>query len=66
MALTQGQTYYVYVQRDVAIPITRCLFVYEGEADMGAMRQLRMSPISRPGMTPVPLMKIALEQPITA
>ena len=34
-ALTPGQTYYVYVQRDVAIPITRCLFVYEGEAASG-------------------------------
>ena len=31
LPLVQGQTYYIYVQRDVAIPITRCLFVYEGE-----------------------------------
>ncbi|MCA9653112.1 MAG: hypothetical protein H6712_19860 [Myxococcales bacterium] len=27
-ALTPGQTYYLYVTRDVALPITRCLFTY--------------------------------------
>ena len=29
-ALTSGKTYYLYVQADVGIPITRCTFAYEG------------------------------------
>ena len=36
VSLVKGQTYYIYVQRDVAIPITRCLFVYDGEATGGS------------------------------
>lgn len=29
-ALEPGQTYYLYVLRDIGLPITRCLFTYEG------------------------------------
>ncbi|MEZ4470725.1 MAG: proteinase inhibitor [bacterium] len=29
-ALTPGETYYLYVLRDVGLPVTRCLFTYEG------------------------------------
>lgn len=29
-ALTSGKTYYLYVQADIGIPITRCTFAYEG------------------------------------
>ncbi|MBT6176956.1 MAG: hypothetical protein HOI23_06885, partial [Deltaproteobacteria bacterium] len=29
-ALEQGKEYYLYVLKDIAIPITRCLFTYEG------------------------------------
>ena len=28
--LTAGTTYYLYVLADIAVPITRCLFTYQG------------------------------------
>ncbi|MEC9466169.1 MAG: proteinase inhibitor [Myxococcota bacterium] len=31
-ALQRGKEYYLYVMKDIAIPITRCLFTFEGEA----------------------------------